>query len=242
MKTDGDSRITLTRRTRRMRTHGTVLLALLIATASCGDSTTAPKDTLALTAAQAAAIVGKAQQISVTNPELSWLGDSIEVVIKSGAEAQRIAVTVDSVAKSYYALSLVRQIITANSFTTFHLIGFDDASNPTDFVVANGYAPGSSFTPPTSVTGSFGSINAFAHVIHVSGATVRDWAAQTGTAHFEIASTGATCAGSASIECNSVLLVAEADATALRPEANPADVHSASFASVTVPGVLMTFH
>lgn len=216
----------------------------IVTVQSCSDSPTALTDNLTLSSAQAAAIVSKVNLIAGVSPELSWLTDSIDVVLRAGAVVKMMSVTVDGVAKNYYALGLVRQIVTTNSFSTFHLIAFDNVSSPTDFVLANGYVANAGAVPPSSMTGTFSGGGAFAHLIRVSGTIITDWRAWFGTATFQLGTVLGQCPGSvitATISCSNANLVAEATITLARPDTNAADVHTASFASVTVPGVLLTF-
>lgn len=216
----------------------------IVTVQSCSDSPAAPLDKLTLSSAQAAAIVSKVNLIAGVSPELSWLSDSIDIVLRAGAEVKMMSVTVDGIVKSYYALGLIRQIVTTNSFSTFHLIAFDNASSPTDFVLANGYVANAGPVPPSSMTGTFNGGGAFAHLIRVSGTVITDWGARLGTAGFQLGTVLEQCPGSlitATISCSNANLVAQATITLARPDSNTADVHTASFASVTVPGVLLTF-
>ena len=214
-----------------------------LALAGCtSDGPTPPADKLILTTTQAAVLVSKAQLISGVNSELAWLADSISVVIKAGAEVRRISVVVDGVEKSYYAVGLTRQLTTTNSFSTFQLIAFDNVSSPVDFFLTNGYLVGSGAVAPSSMTGAFGTINAFAHVIHTSGATVTDWVAKTGTATFQVGPILESCQSTATITCSTAMLTAQATIALARPDANLADVHTAALSMVSVPGVLLVFH
>ena len=223
----------------------TALLALAcVVIAACSESTSPGPATIQLSAAQAAAISARTQQIAAAVPDLLWLSDSTDFVITSGAQADRIVVTVDGAEKSYYAVGLQRAFLGGNSFATFHLIAFDDASNPVDFVVANGYAPGSGGTAPSSVSGSFGGQSVFAHLLHVTGSSVLDWAAETGTAEFATGTTSGACAAlplPSGFSCFKSTLQAAFTITHVGT-AIPEEDHSASLASVTVPGVLLTIN
>lgn len=223
-----------------------VFLTLL--TLSCGREPTAPiggETVLTLTAAQAATLVSRAQVISTSSSDLTWLADSIGVVLRGGAQALRVSVTVDSVPKTYYAVGLIRQITTASPFTTFHFIAFDDASNPTHFVLTNAYAPAEDGSAPNSTLGAFGTSTAFAHLISVSGATVTDWVAQSGSAIWQRVQVGGTCPGTndtATVSCVVATMMMQASITLASSANNFGDTHTATTGVMVVPAVLLTFH
>lgn len=167
----------------------------LFAVVSCNDSVTDPNPPIiTLSAQQAATLSAHAEAIANVHSDLSWLADSIEVVVRAGAQAKRIVATSLGVDIAYYAVGLQRDVRSATtSFTTWHLFAFDHASNPTEFIIANGYAPGSGTTPPTSVNGGFGGQSVFAHFIRVDGGVITDWRATAGGATFRTATSGGDC-------------------------------------------------
>jgi len=176
---------------RQRLVRSVLALGVALGLACNGDESGGPTPAaISLSASQAAAIVGTAQQLSTIHPELSWLADSVDLVIKAGAQAWRIAVDVDGESRTYYGVALQRAIATTSAFSTFHLLAFNDASSPTDFLVANGYSSSGNSTPPMSVVGTFGSTAVFAHFIHVSGSAITDWLATQGSANFTRWNTG----------------------------------------------------
>jgi len=219
-----------------------------LALCACGHDSTAPADgptVVTLTSAQAAALVSQAQVMSAASPGLAWLTDSIEVVLRAGAQALKISVTVDSVPKTYYAVGLMRQFVGSNPFATFHFIAFNDATNATDFFLTNAYAPAAAAGAPNSVAGEFGGSTAFAHLIHVSGTTVTDWSAKTGTATFERVEAGGVCPGTTdtpSVTCAIATMMMQADVTMASADNNFGDTHTAKTGLPVVPAVLLTFH
>lgn len=166
-----------------------------LAAVACNDNITDPNPPIiTLSAQQAAAIGANAAAIADVHPDLEWLTDSIEVVVRAGAQAKRIVVTSQGVALAYYAVGLQREVITAtSSFSTWHVIAFDNPSSPTEFILANGFAPSSNTTPPTSVDGGFGGDDVFAHFIRVDDGVITDWRAITGGATFRTATSGGDC-------------------------------------------------
>src|SRR5687768_16475356 len=145
------------------------LLAATLAVAACGDSPTDPNPPIiTLSAQQAATLVGYAEALAEVHPDLEWLADSIELVVRAGAQAKRIEVSENGEPVALYAVSLQRDVRTStSSFATWHLFAFDNASAPSAFIVADGYAPGSGTSPPTSVNGGFGGQSVHAHIITV---------------------------------------------------------------------------
>src|SRR5688572_20906810 len=113
------------------------LLAATVALAACGDNPTDPNPPIiTLSAQQAATLVGYAEALADVHPDLEWLADSIELVVRAGAQAKRIVVTENGEPVNLYAVSLMRDVRTStSSFATWHLFAFDNASNPAAFIV-----------------------------------------------------------------------------------------------------------
>lgn len=203
-----------------------------------------------LSAAQAALLVSRVGQIAPVHPELAWLRDSVSLVLTSGAEADRIEVVTDLGQGPFYAVGLQRAISTTfNSFATFDLIAFNDPSNPTDFIIVDGYAPGAGTSPPRSVTGSFGTSTASGHLFHVAGSAVSAWRAEGGTASFSTGIAGGACLGfqaRAGVSCAQSALEGSFAITVARRDdgGQPVDTRTASLASIDVAGILlsMEFH
>ena len=173
----------------------TLLVLGSVAAVGCNDNITDPNPPIITLSAQQAAVIGaSAAAIADVHPDLEWLTDSIEVVVRAGAQAKRIVVTSEGVELAYYAVGLQREVITAtSSFSTWHLIAFDNPSSPGEFILANGFASSSTTTPPTSVDGGFGGDDVFAHFIRVDDGVITDWRAITGGATFRTATSGGEC-------------------------------------------------
>ncbi|MGH7637851.1 MAG: hypothetical protein ACREOK_09390 [Gemmatimonadaceae bacterium] len=178
-----------------MRLRSSLIVAVMVVAAGCNDNITDPNPpVITLSAQQAGAIAASAEAFAQVHPDLEWLTDSIEVVVRAGAQAKRIVVTSQGVEIAYYAVGLQREVIAAtSSFSTWHLIAFDNPSNPTEFVLANGFASSSTTTPPTSADGGFGGDDVFAHFIRVDDGVITDWRAITGGATFMTATSGGEC-------------------------------------------------
>lgn len=226
-----------------------VALALGTAVATgCGGSTepTVNAPTIHLSASQAAVLVSRVKTIAPVHPELAWLGDSVSLVLTSGAEADRIDLSTDLAPGPFYAVGLQRSIVTStNSFATFDLIAFDDPSNPTDFVIVDGYSPGSGTTPPTSVAGPFGGSTMNGHLFHVAGSTVSAWRAQAGGGTFATGAGGGACTGfqaQSGVTCTAAALQTSFSITTATPDGGSSgDARHASLAATSVAGILLTF-
>jgi hypothetical protein len=227
------------------RSARTFVLAVASAVASavaCSDATS-PR-TLELTSAQAAAIVDGAGQLAVGRSELSWLADSLELVIHSGATVKPITIRIDGKDETYYAAGLSRGIIsngTQTSFATFHLLAFDDVSAPKKFVVVNGFKQSNTTTPPTTVSGSFGSAIA-GHYFELGTTAVVEWIAIAGTATFTAGPQGAPCAGftpANGVSCYASSFTTSFEIVSSLAPSPLVPPKTASLASVEIPGVLL---
>lgn len=217
-----------------------------LAAIGCGSDSTAPHGpSVTLTAADATVLLDRITELAPVHPELAWLADSANLVLKSGAEADLIPLTTDLAAGPFYAVGLERGAqISANSFSTFDLIAFNDPSNPTDFIIVDGFTTGT-VPPPTSVSGDFGgAVNG--HLFHVAGNAVTAWRAQAGVASLSTASVGAACTGFTSIAtvtcAQSKLTAAFTITSALEDSGAPgAGTRTASLTPTTVAGILLSF-
>ena len=169
---------------------------------ACSDSTQPVSDgTIVLSAADAAMLSSRFSAMAAASPELSWLADSISTIVQAGTQATRMDFTIDGSARSFYAVSLQRQFTLANSFSTFHVVAFDNLTVADTFAIVNGYAQSGTTTPPLQASGTFGGQDVFAHLITVSGGTVTDWVADDGTALLAGTDDGTAC-GSISLPPN----------------------------------------
>jgi hypothetical protein len=214
----------------------------------CGSDTTGPHGpTVTLTAAEATILMARITELAPVHPELAWLADSANLVLKSGAEADVIPITTDLAAGPFYAVGLQRGVqVSISSFSTFDLIAFNDPSNPTDFIIVDGFTAGTG-TPPTSASGAFGGSAVNGHLFHVAGNTVTAWRAQAGTATLSTGSVGNACTGfvsNVSITCAQSTLTAEFTiASAVQDNGVlTAGTRSASLAATTVAGILLSYH
>lgn len=219
--------------------------------AACGDPTSpvAGGPSIKLSAAQAATVKTRITQLAPVHPELAWLADSISLVIKTGVEVDSVDVTTDLGAGPFYAIALQRAIATStNATATFDVILFNNPSNPTDFIIADGWSQLPVKTPPTSVSGVFGAqltnSGVTAHLFHVAGGTVTAWRAVTGTAAFASSAAGGACpsfTATSGVTCSTTGLHASfVIGSATHDSGSSADTRSATLAAVDVPGILLT--
>jgi len=213
----------------------------------CGSDSAGPHGpSVTLTAADATVLMARITELAPVHPELAWLADSANLVLKSGAEADVIPLTTDLAAGPFYAVGLQRGVqVSAIAFSTFDLIAFNDPSNPTDFIIVDGFMSGTG-TPPTSASGAFGgAVNG--HLFHVAGNTVTAWRAQGGTATLSTGSAGNACAGFASnagVTCAQSGLTVEftIDSAVQDSGVQTSATPSASLATTTVAGILLSYH
>lgn len=214
----------------------------------CGsDSTGTHGPTLTLSAAEATVLMARITELAPVHPELAWLADSANLVLRSGAEADVIPLTTDLAAGPFYAVGLQRGVqVSANAFSTFDLIAFNDPSNPTDFIIVDGYMTGTG-APPTSASGAFGGSAMNGHLFHVAGNTVTAWRAQGGTGTLSTGSVGSACTGfqsTATVTCAQSALTAgfTIDSAVQDSGAQTSSTPSASLAATTVAGILLSYH
>jgi hypothetical protein len=210
----------------------------LIAASSCNDPVAPNYPHVTLTASQASNLVAKAQTMSTVDPDLAWLADSIEVVLKTGTLAANIPITVDGTVKRYYAVSIIRQIIGDSTATsTWHVIAFDDATTPTDFILVNAWAEIPGDVPIGDFAIALGAPSAFAHKVKFTGAAVTDYVGQTGTVDFSVIYGNTGCGTGPDFTCRNAYIDTSINITQARPDATPSDVHTFSMSDVAVPGV-----
>jgi hypothetical protein len=214
----------------------------------CGSDTAGPHGpTITLTAAEATILMDRITELAPVHPELAWLADSARLVLRSGAEAVVIPVTTDLGAGPFYAVGLQRGVqVSAIAYSTFDLIAFNDPSNPTDFIIVDGFMGGTG-TPPTSASGAFGGSAVNGHLFHVAGNTVTAWRAEGGTATLSTGSVGNSCTGFQStggITCAQSTLTAEftIDSALEDSGGQTSGTRSASLAATSVPGILLSYH
>ena len=167
---------------------------------SCERGTAPAPASIVLTQDEASLLVSRVAAAAQLHSEIAWLADSVNLVIAAGAEADRLDVTTDLAPGPFYAVGLQRAFPNAPSpFSTFHLIAFNDPSNPTDFIIIGGYhqgAPGSA--PPQSASGTFSSPNPVVtvtgHLFHFGEALLSEWRASTGSALLQTGTVGDACA------------------------------------------------
>jgi hypothetical protein len=173
-----------------MRSKVFIAVLATCLTAACSNEPTNPVtgESITLTANQAATIVTRIDAFASADPTLRSLADTVAVVLNAGATARRLEVTTESGPTAYYAVSLQRAMPGAtSSWSTFHVIAFDDPSSPSKFIILGGWATVSSGDAPSSVSGSIGAgatTSLTAHIFSLTGNQVAMWHANAGTVSF----------------------------------------------------------
>ena len=232
------------------------LLAFALLLGACDTrETTLPfggdPGTIHLTPTQAAALVSRVTLLAPVHAELAWLADSVSLVLKAGAQADRVDITTDLAPGPFYAVGLQRAITTStNSAATFDLIAFNDPSNPTAFIIVDGFRSVVATQPPTSVTGTFGATTSngivSGHLFHVTGGVVAAWRAEAGVATMNTGTPGAACVDfplTGGVTCAQTSLHSSFSITMARHDngAQPNDTRSATLPLTRVAGVLLRF-
>jgi hypothetical protein len=185
-----------------MKATSLASVTLALSLAACSDDPNGPPngEVITLSAGQAAALVSRIESFGASDPTLQALADTIDVVIKAGAQARRVEITNSQGGSLFYAVSLHRTNAQSNpAWSTFHIIAFDDPTTPTIFVILGGsaFATGSS-TPPGSAAGPIGagaSNSLTGHLFAVSGNQVSSWNASGGTSSMTADATTQQCDG-----------------------------------------------
>ena len=179
------------------------ILALCVTLAACSDDDPAGPttgDLITLTSAQAAALVAKVESFGSTDPSLAALSDTVDVVVKAGAQARRIDVTTDLGSGPYWAVSLhMPNTVSSPASSTFHIIAFNEPTNPTRFIILGGWQQGVGSSAPNTVSGSLSgptsTTSVTAHLFSVSGTQVSAWHATDGTSYMTSGTTSGSCVG-----------------------------------------------
>lgn len=181
-------------------------VSLLAAAVACGsDTTSSPRSstpsTLELTPAVLRSLdsAGQAiEQANPTDPNLKALVDSSLLALNAGLQAKRLDVSTDLTASPLFFVVIHRTFVgSANAFSTWTLIGFDDPAHLTTLVEVSGFAPGSG-SAPSSVSGTIGDGSGIANSLLLrvgAGGSVTEWMANTGSASFVSDPAGGACPG-----------------------------------------------
>ena len=208
-------------------------------------------EVIQLTNAQAQALVSHMSSLSTKDPSLAALADSARFVLTAGAEARQIAVTTDLGDGPYWAVSMHRSRAgtgaSPQSWSTFHVIAFNEPNNPTRFIVLGGYSSASGTTPPTSVSGSIGSSSTSsltAHLFSVSGSQASAWHASGGIVSLTATPLTQSCAGfsATGMTCTRSTMTATFNITAtVAGNGTTGQRTAASSGAQTAPGVRLMF-
>ena len=233
-----------------------ILLTLTLLTAQgCeSDKVVTPVTTgevINLTQAQAATLVSRMTSFSSTDPSLAALGDTARFVLTAGAEARQIDVTTDLGEGPYWAVSIHRSRAgtgaSPQSWSTFHVIAFNEPNDPTRFIVLGGFNQVSGTTPPGSVSGPIGGAansSLTAHLFSVSGTQVSAWHASAGTSSLSATPALESCPGftGSGMTCLKSTMTATFNITATVAGTGTTGTRTMSTASAqTVPGIRLAF-
>jgi hypothetical protein len=208
-----------------------------------------------LTPAQAATLVSRMSSFltSSSDQTLRALGDSARFVLTAGAEARQIAVTTDLGSGPFWAVSLHRSRAgtgsSPQSWSTFHVIAFNEPNNPTRFIVLGGFNLVSGTMPPSSTSGTIGSTSTSsltAHLFSVNGNETSVWHASAGTSALSATPTVEACPGftATGMTClkSSMSVTFNITASVAGSGSAATGQRTASTASAqTVPGVRLAF-
>ena len=233
--------------TQRMLIIGFVALAGCESDKRVGGVTTG--EVIQLTNAQAAALVGHMSAFSSTDPSLAALADSARFALRAGAEARQIAVTTDIGPGPFWAVSMQRTHTgTTQSWSTFHVIAFNEPDNPTKFIVLGGFASNSGGAPPNTVTGSYSgptsTSSVTAHLFTVAGNQASAWHASAGTSTLTVTPAIEQCPGfsATNMTCLKSTMAAAFTITASVPGNGSTGVRlGSSSGTVSIPGIRLSF-
>ena len=210
-------------------------------------------ESIKLTQAQASALVSYMTTLSTTSndPTLAALADSARFVLKAGAEAHQLAVTTDLGEGPYWAVSMQRTYAgtgaSPQSWSTFHVIAFNEPNNVSRFIVLGGFNMVSGSTPPNSVSGSIGSSSTSsltAHFFSTTGSQLSSWHANAGTMSMTATPTTEACAGftATNMTCVKSSMSVAFNITGTVAGNNTTGQRTGSVASAqTAPGVRLAF-
>jgi hypothetical protein len=225
-----------------MRVLSVASIALVLSLSACSnDPTGIPNDdVITLTQAQANALIAQVESFGQQDVTLAALSDTIDVVITAGAQARRIDVTSDIGNGPYWAVSLQ---IFAGTTSTFHVIAFDNPSNPTRFLILGGAVLGSA-TPVETASGSIGTngtTSLTGHLLSVSGTGIAAWHVSDGSLSFDLHSTSQSCPGvSGPDDCVSITMDATFNFTGSVPEGSATGQRTATGSADGIPGVRLS--
>jgi hypothetical protein len=195
-------------------------------------------------------LVSRMSSFSSTDPSLAALGDTARFVLTAGAEARQINVTTDLGDGPYWAVSLQRSRVgtgtSPQSWSTFHVIAFNEPNDPTRFIVLGGFNQATGTTPPNAASGAIGSTvpSLTAHLFSVSGTQVSAWHASAGTSSLSVTPTTEACPGfsATGMTCVKSTMTANFSITTTVAGNGATGQRTMSTASAqTVPGIRLTF-
>lgn len=219
---------------------GPVTLALALS--ACSDEPTEPvnEDVITLTQAQAVALVTKVESFGAQDATLRALSDTIDVVIRAGAQARRIEVTSDIGNGPYWAVSLS---VVSGTTSTFSVVAFDDPSNPTRFIILGGAVLGSASVVNTASgsIGTTGTTSLTGHILMILDNSLFAWHVSGGSLSFTVHPTTQSCPSFVGPgTCVSITTDATFSFTASIGTGTISSQRTASGTGVGIPGVRLS--
>lgn len=222
---------------------GRSVIPVMLLVAACSESTPPlAGGSVQLTASQVSTLDARIGQIVAGNSDLGWLSDSANLVLKEGTVLDTVHVSTDLGGGPFYGVGLSRAITTATtSSATYHAILFNDPSNPTRFIIVNGF---SSTATGQGVTSSFGA-NVVGHLYVIDGSAVTHWRAAQGVASLNAGSNGGTCpsfVASSIVTCEVAPLTASFNISSSVRESGPGTgTRQADASAIILPGIRLRF-
>ena len=197
-------------------------VALAVLASGCVESTVDPPTTVGiqLTAAQAAAVNGAIRSVALTTPDLSGLIDSTNIILKAGAVVDTTAMDASFGGGPYYAVVLQRSVTQpTNPYSTFHVIYFNNPSNPTRFIIASVYARGN-VGPPDGVLANLATptqvLIPYVHFYQIDAQETTHWKATAGSLVLGNSGPGGACADftlQGAVQCENLEILIGASVT-----------------------------
>jgi hypothetical protein len=183
-----------------MRLGAAVALAMLASgciESSVGDPPVTVS--VALTAEQAAAVNGAIKNVAVASPDLAGLIDTTNILLKAGAVVDSAGVDVSFGGGTYYGVVLQRSVTQpTNPYSTFHIVYFNNPSNPTRLIIASVYARGN-VGPPDGVLANLATptevLTAYVHFYDIESSGTTHWRSTAGSLVLGNSGAGGACAG-----------------------------------------------
>lgn len=180
------------------------MLGVAVTVAACGDGTapTVSPDTIRLGGAELHSLDSAGINIAQANPgsaDIKSLVDSTLLALTVGVELKRVDISTNLTTAPLYMIGIHRPVKgTTHSFSTWTLVAIDDPNKLGTLMEVGGFAQSNDSTPPTSVSGTIGSLGNIGNSILLqvgSGGAATVWRPTSGSATFSSDAPGGPCPG-----------------------------------------------